>query len=421
MNLSIIAIGDELLIGQVVDTNSGDIARMIEPHGWKVHDVQVIGDNGDEIKSAINRAFSTSDVVLTTGGLGPTKDDITKQTLCEIFGGEMRLDEATLENVKNVVNRRGIALNDLTATQAIVPTSCTVIQNQVGTAPLMWFERESKILVAMPGVPFETRQMFSSTVLPMLLDRFPSEETLLHSVLITAGLTESAIAMALDPIESAMPPELHLAYLPKPGTVRLRLDAQGKDSEMLHKLLNETTAKIIDTLGKEHILSLSDRTPGEMLLDRFHGSGMTLATAESCTGGNIAHVVTSVAGSSEYFLGSVVSYANEVKRNLLGVKAETLAEHGAVSEQVVTQMLEGVCRTTGADCAIATSGIAGPGGTVEGKPVGTVCMGVKTPRGTITATRHFPGSRDRVIDRATTESIIMLLQELNKYSFLPPH
>lgn len=413
MKVSIIAIGDELLIGQVTDTNSGEIARRISPYGWEVNDVQVIGDNAIEIKRAVGRAFQLSDVVLTTGGLGPTKDDITKLTMRDIFGGEMRLDPATLENVKEVVGRRGISLNSLTADQAIVPTSCRVIQNRVGTAPIMWFDCDGgrKVLVAMPGVPFETRQMFAESVFPMLLERFPSKEVVLHTNTIVAGMTESEVAMALTDIEDSLPAELHLAYLPKPALIRLRLDAHGTDRNLLQTLIDEATSKIRRHLDG-HILSTGDRTIGEITLDTFRELKLTLATAESCTGGNIAHTITAVPGSSEYFKGSVVAYSNEVKRNLLGVKAETLDSLGAVSEQVAAQMAEGAAKALSTDCAIATSGIAGPGGAVAGKPVGTVCIAVKTPKSTITTTRHFPGTRDRVIDRATTEGLIMLLLAL---------
>lgn len=411
MNVSIIAIGDELLIGQVTDTNSGEIARMLDPYGWHVNDVQVIADNPVEIRRAVDRAFQLSDIVLTTGGLGPTKDDLTKETLRGIFGGEMALDQPTLQNVKEVVARRGITLNDLTAAQAVVPTSCRVIQNRVGTAPIMWFERDGKVLVSMPGVPFETRQMFKSEVFPQLLDRFPSDIALLHTNTIVAGMTESEVAIALEAIESALPSELHLAYLPKPALIRLRLDAAGPDRVVLQKSLDAATAQIRDRL-EGHILATSDLSIGEIVKDVMTREKLTLATAESCTGGNIAHILTAVAGSSQYFKGGVVAYSNEVKCNLLNVSQATLAAHGAVSEPVVREMVEGVAKAVNSDCAVATSGIAGPGGAVDGKPVGSVCIAVKTSKGVISVTRHFPGSRDRVIDRATTEALIMLMLNL---------
>lgn len=411
MNISIIAIGDELLLGQVTDTNSGEIARLIDPYGWRVSDVRVIADRPSDIRRAVDDAFKFSDVVLTTGGLGPTKDDLTKETLRSIFGGEMALDEATLQNVKEVVSRRGISLNELTAAQAVVPTSCQVIQNKVGTAPIMWFERDGKVLVAMPGVPFETRQMFASEVFPRLLERFPSSSVLMHTNTIVTGMTESEVATALQQIESELPQGIHLAYLPKPALIRLRLDGVGSDRESTKKSLELATAQIRSRLGR-HVIAVSDLTIGEIVLDVMSKKGLTLATAESCTGGNIAHVITSVAGSSRYFKGGVVAYSNEVKTGLLNVSESTLAANGAVSESVVAEMVVGATKALGADCAVATSGIAGPGGAVEGKPVGTVCIAVKTPNGVKATTRRFPGSRDRVIERATTEALTMLVLNL---------
>ena len=411
MDISIIAIGDELLIGQVVDTNSGDIARHIAPEGWTVADVQVVADKPEAIREAIERAFSRSKVVLTTGGLGPTKDDITKQVMCDIFGGQLREDPAVLANVKEVVAKRGLRLNDLTAAQAIVPTSCKVIQNRVGTAPLMWFESDGKVLVAMPGVPFETREMFATEVFPMLLQRFPSDMAVAHRTLIVTDISESLLATRLESWESALPSWAHLAYLPKPGIIRLRIDGRmanaGLLSEEMDRLVNELAA-----LCGDNLLALGDLTPARILLDELIARKLTVATAESCTGGNIAHTITSEAGSSASMLGSVVSYSNSVKQSLLGVTEESLSAHGAVSREVVTQMALGACRATGADVAMATSGIAGPGGAVEGKPVGTVWMAIAYKEHVYTELFHFPGDRSRVIDRATTMALIRTIQLL---------
>lgn len=413
MNVSIIAIGDELLIGQVIDTNSGDIARMLNPMGWKVNDVQVVGDNTDEIHRAIDRAFAVSDVVLTTGGLGPTKDDITKSVLCQYFGGELKEDAATLENVKEVVRKRGFKINELTASQAIVPTSCRVIQNLVGTAPLMWFEKEGKVLVSMPGVPFETRQMFRDAVLPQLLEKFHSNITIEHRTLLVINYTESALATKIAEWEDALPPHLHLAYLPKPGLIRLRLDGTHHDKTFINDELNCYHRQLIDMLGDD-ILFTEDRSVEEILLHYLNETGLTVSTAESCTGGNIAHLITSIAGSSSSFMGSVVAYSNEVKHRVLGVNDETLLQHGAVSIATVEEMAQGVCTTIGTDCAIVTSGIAGPGGGTAEKPVGTVCIAVKTPQAIVSDTFHLPGNRSRVIDRASTTAIIMLINQLKK-------
>ena len=411
--LSVIAIGDELLIGQVIDTNSGDIARMIAPAGWRLNDVQVVSDKAEDITRAIDRAFESSTIVITTGGIGPTKDDITKNTLCQYFGGEMIEDAAVLQNVKDVVERRGIKLNELTASQAIVPSSCRVIQNRVGTAPIMWFERDGKILVSMPGVPFETRQMFREEVFPQLLERFPSDSAIEHRTMLVTGLTESALAMTLDQWENALPKHLHLAYLPKPGLIRLRLDGMHRDKDLLTQDIDRHFAQLAEIIG-ENVLHMSDAEPQEILLEHLNRLSLTVATAESCTGGNIAHLITSIAGSSAVFMGSVVAYSNDVKHRLLGVKNETLEQHGAVSIPTVEQMAEGACRSIGTDCSIVTSGIAGPTGGTPDKPVGTVCIAVKSPLGIVSHTHRFPGDRNRVIERTSTTAIIMLIEQLKR-------
>ena len=413
MNCSIIVIGDEILIGQVIDTNSGDIARMIRPFGWHVNDVQVVGDENSQILKAIERAFESSDVVLTTGGLGPTKDDITKSTLCQYFGGELYENAEVLENVKEVVAKRGLKLNELTAQQAIVPSSCQVIQNRVGTAPLMWFERNDKVLVAMPGVPFETQQMFREAVLPMLLEKFHSNITIEHRTLLITDWSESRLAMEISDWEDALPSYIHLAYLPKPGLIRLRLDGIHPDGDFINQELDRYKNELIERFGND-ILHDDDLTPPEILLHHLNRLGLTVTTAESCTGGNIAHQITSIAGSSSAFMGSVVAYSNDVKHRVLGVKNETLETFGAVSIPTVEEMAQGVCRVIATDCSIVTSGIAGPGGGSPDKPVGTVCIAVKSSNGIISTTHRFPGNRSRVIDRATTTAIITLIKELKK-------
>lgn len=412
MKTAIIAIGDELLIGQVVDTNSGSIARMIDPAGWSIEWVKVIHDDADAIVRAVDEAFAVADVVLTTGGLGPTKDDITKLTLCKYFGGELRHDPDVLENIKEIFQRRGIQLNALTEAQALVPTSCRVIQNRVGTAPIMWFERnDGKVLVSMPGVPFETVQMFQSEVFPQLLKKFHSEEHIAHRCIIVEGLTESKVAMQLNDWEDALPDFIHLAYLPKPGIIRLRLDGHHPDNNLLQSTLDNLHAQLCQRFA-DNLLADADLTPEEALLLRLRAKKLTLATAESCTGGNIAHRITAIAGCSDCYNGSIVSYANDVKINILGVKKESIEAHGVVSEEVVAQMAEGVKKAIGTDCAIATSGIAGPSGATPNKPIGTVCIAIATPERTIASTFHFPGTRDRVIDRASTTALTLLAMAL---------
>lgn len=410
MNLSVIAIGDELLIGQVVDTNSGDIARHIAPYGWKIADVQVVADDEQSITRAIERAFQVSPVVITTGGLGPTKDDITKQVLCRIFGGSLQQDPKVLANVIEVVGKRGLKLNDLTAAQAMVPSSCTVIQNVVGTAPIMWFEKaDGKILVAMPGVPFETRQMFRSQVFPRLCQRFSSHVAIEHRTIIVADISESQLATELAPWEESLPSYLHLAYLPKPGIIRLRLDGAHPDAKFLAGQIRLAHSQLLE-LVSDHLLADGDLTPAEILLDALRQSELTVATAESCTGGNIAAAITAIPGSSEAMNGGIVAYSNDAKVRILGVDPTDIATHGAVSIPVVEQMARGAQRTCKANIAMATSGIAGPGGGTPQKPVGTVCIAVATPDAVVSHTFHFPGSRQRVVDRAVTTALIMAIK-----------
>lgn len=412
MKYSIIAIGDELLIGQVTDTNSGWIARHMTPRGWDVNTVQVVPDDAEQIERAIDRAFAQTDVVLMTGGLGPTKDDITKATLCRYFGGELVLNEEVEQNVRQVMERRHLKLNEYTRLQAMVPSSCRVIQNEVGTAPLMWFERDGKVLVSMPGVPFEMQGMMERAVIPQLMARFNDGEDIEFRTFVVTGIIESALAMELDEFERKLPESIHLAYLPEGGIIRLRLTGASHDAAALNANMDRLSHELHDILGK-HIIADGDKRLPEILGERLRERNLTLATAESCTGGNIAHEITSIAGSSDYFKGAVVSYANEVKMSLLGVNEHDIIDHGVVSELVVRQMVEGVCRAIGTDCAIATSGIAGPGGGTPTKPVGTVWMAAKCGDRIVSQMKQLPGDRSRVITRATTEAQLLLLTLLS--------
>lgn len=416
MKLSIIVIGTEILIGQVTDTNSGFISRTLGADGWITTGVQVVDDNADEIRHAVERALDESDLVITTGGLGPTKDDITKGVLASIFGGSMRLDPDVAANVERIFARRGLKLNDLTRSQALVPESCRVIQNELGTAPLMWFERDGKVLISMPGVPFETEGMMQRTVRDEIRRHFSPDTDVRHHTMIIYGITESDLAERLAPWEDALPGSLHLAYLPVSGYIRLRLDGQMaacEDPSPLDEIFNSHLASLRDLLG-EHLLHDGDAAPAEILLELLKTRRLTMSTAESCTGGNIAHAITSVPGSSDCFLGGVISYANSVKENVLGVSPDDLATHGAVSQPVVEQMAQGVCSLTGAGCAVATSGIAGPGGGSPGKPVGTVWIAARWPGGSESRLCHFAGDRQRIIDRATSEAILMLIRHLRQ-------
>ena len=341
--------------------------------------------------------------VITTGGLGPTKDDLTKQVLCDYFGGTLVEDPSVTENILRIFERRGIKLNALTAAQALVPTSCRVIQNLVGTAPIMWFERaDGKVLVAMPGVPFETRTMLDDAVLPALLEKFPSDTVISHSVVMVAGFTESALAETIAGIESALPPHLHIAYLPKPGLIRLRIDGVHTDRRFIESETERVADEICALIGPEHAISRKDMTAAEILLDRCRARGLTIATAESCTGGNIAHSLTLIPGASDVVAGGIVSYSNDVKMRLLGVSRETVVE-----------MARGAMSQTGATVTIATSGIAGPGGGTPDKPVGTVWIAARVGEAEMQTLGRFNGSRERIIETATTHALLLAIKLLD--------
>lgn len=408
MEVSIVAIGDELLIGQVVDTNSGSLARIMAPYGWEVDHVEVVGDNAGDIIDAIERAMKKNRVVLVTGGLGPTADDITKPTLCKMFGGGLRFDETTLLNVKEVMNARGRELNKLTEAQAMVPENATVIQNRVGTAPILWFEKNNSVCVCMPGVPFETIEMFESEVFPRLRQKFNNRMSVTHLTLVIAGLSESALATHLADFEASLPPELHLAYLPQPGIIRLRLDGHSDNSSHLGEIV-KIYGDRLRKLTSRWMICDSDLTPAQILIDHLRAHNLKVSTAESCTGGNIAHQITLVPGASKVMSGGIVAYSNEVKIEVLGVDKTFIDRDGAVSISVVEAMAEGVCRATGSDMGIATSGIAGPGGGTPQKPVGTVCVAVALNGKIKSTTLHLSGTRERIIDRATSEALLMAI------------
>lgn len=412
MKLTIIIIGAEILLGQVTDTNSGEIARALGPKGWEVIEVITVDDNADAIRTAVERALRQSDLVITTGGLGPTKDDITKKTLAELFGMEMIYDNRVLENIEEVFRKRGLELNPLTKDQAWVPNGCRIIQNQLGTAPIMWFEREGKVLISMPGVPFETVGMLEREVVKDICEHFNSDKEFLHHTLLVSRITESALAERLTAFEENLPENVHLAYLPVPGYIRLRLDGTFKKGDELGKRVYGVLCTSLCQLVGENLLYDGDATPAEILLSKLRDRHLTLATAESCTGGNIAHTVTEIAGASEVYMGSVISYSNDVKHRVLGVRLADLEQHGAVSEPVVRQMAEGAARVISTDCAVATSGIAGPGGGTPDKPVGTVWIAARCNDRLESRLLHLPGSRHRIIDRATTEALLLLLSIL---------
>lgn len=341
MFAEIITIGDELLIGQVTDTNSAWMGRELNKVGIEVIRVVSVRDRAEEITEAVDASMKRADIVLMTGGLGPTKDDITKQTLCEYFGTRLIFSEAVFENVKRVLAGK-IPMNALNKSQAMVPENCTVINNRVGSASVSWFEKDGKVLVSMPGVPQEMTTVMSEEVIPRLCAKFHTD-AIVHRTFTVQNYPESVLAEKLEPWEVALPSCIKLAYLPKPGLIRLRLTGRGQDRQEVETCLNVESAKLEAILG-EDILDEED-TPIEILIgELLKKKKLTLSTAESCTGGSIAARVTSVAGSSEYFKGSVVAYSNEIKMKLLGVSMETLEKKGAVSEETVIEMVKGAMK-----------------------------------------------------------------------------
>lgn len=404
MKAAIVTIGDEILIGQIVDTNSAWIAEKLTLAGFEVEEMLSIGDDAQQIKATIDEVFTRVDVILMTGGLGPTKDDITKKTLCEYFGTTLVFDDSVLENIQNVISSF-TSLNELTRNQAYVPQNCTVIQNRVGTAPITWFDYLGKVLVSMPGVPYEMRYVMENEVMPRLQAKYDTD-AYLKRVFIIRGYTESALATYIADFEDNLPDGFGLAYLPSPGLMKLRLFVRGE-----HRLqeMNEQVKKLNDFLGNA-IIADKDIAVEKILGERLFEKGLTLATAESCTGGNIAHLITSVAGSSRYFNGSVVSYANETKVNVLHVSPESLSEFGAVSESVAIQMARGAQHVLNADCSIATTGIAGPDGGSDEKPVGTVWICTTYKDKYVIKKYQLGKFREANIMRASNNGLLQLLE-----------
>jgi nicotinamide-nucleotide amidase len=406
---SIITIGDELLIGQVIDTNSAWMAQELNKAGIWVNRRLAIGDGRNDILQALEAESDDSNIILITGGLGPTADDITKPVLCEYFKTTLVINEEALENVKNIFTKilqRPLIERNLK--QAEVPASCTVIQNKRGTAPGMLFEKNGKVFIAMPGVPHEMKGMMTDNVIPYLQNRFATN-FISHRTLLTAGIGESTLADLIQDFENSLPPDIRLAYLPNYGMVRLRLTASatraGKWEARLDDLFSDLKTRVSEWMVTDQDISLQE-VLGKILTERKQ----TLATAESCTGGHAAQLITSIPGSSAYFKGSIVAYDNEVKIKLLGVDPDILSASGAVSEETVRAMVRGVISLLKTDFAIATSGIMGPGGGTENKPVGTVWIAAGDSQEIITQKFWFRFDRQRNTE-LTTVNVLNLLRK----------
>ncbi len=403
---SIITIGDELLIGQTIDTNSSWIGRELNAVGVWVKRRVAVGDMWDDIWEALDEESQSSQIILITGGLGPTADDITKPLLSAYFGGRLVVDEGALQNVKNIFRSLNRPMLDRNLAQATVPEGCTVIPNKRGTAPGMLFRKNERIFISMPGVPHEMKGMMTDSVIPLLQKEFIMPG-ISHRVLMTAGVGESFLAEMIKEFEEALPKHVKLAYLPNYGMVRLRLTATGANKIQLDQELDLFFGRLQE-LVKDYLVSNTGESL-EIIVGRILKSrNQTLATAESCTGGYIAHLITTIPGSSQYFKGSVVSYANEVKENILHVSAATLLHEGAVSEETVRQMVRGALDVMGTDFAVATSGIMGPDGGTADKPVGTVWVAVGNVNKTVAQKFKFRFDRMRNIELTATNALNLL-------------
>ncbi|MBD8348270.1 CinA family nicotinamide mononucleotide deamidase-related protein [Dysgonomonas sp. HGC4] len=408
MKTAIITIGDEILIGQIVDTNSAWMSKKLTEAGFEVEKKISIADNAQQIKDTIKEVFQRVDVILTTGGIGPTKDDITKKTLCEYFDTELVFDESVLENINNVISNF-TTLNGLTRDQAYVPKDCTVIQNRVGTAPITWFERGDKVLASMPGVPYEMKYNMENEIIPRLQSKY-NAEAYVSRVLIVGGYTESNLAIHLTDFENNLPEGFGLAYLPSPRLMKLRLFVKG---EYRTSELENEVQKLRILLGNA-ILAEKDIPLEKIIGELLSEQKLTLGTAESCTGGYIAHLITSISGSSQYFKGSIVSYSNEIKCSILNVSQSNLDEYGAVSESVIIEMVRGAQKALNVDCAIAVSGIAGPDGGTPEKPVGTVWIATAI-KDRIESKKYQLGKyREANIVGASNTAMLQLLRMINE-------
>lgn len=409
MRAEIITIGDELLIGQVVDTNSAWMAERLNEQGIELFEITSIHDDREQIIKALDEAFGRADIVFTTGGLGPTKDDITKNVLCEYFGTRLIEDTRVRDHIMQLYSARPDVLNRLTATQWLVPEAAEILENRVGSAPLMIFHQGPKMLASMPGVPYEMKIAMDEQILPYINRLYASfSNQIIHKTLQVTGIPESSLAILLEDYENAMPAGLHLAYLPKDGIIRLRLSSYGEltEAEMTQWL------ERLKELTKDYLIAETD-DPIEVLVgNKLKQMGKTIATAESCTGGKLAALLNKHAGSSAFYWGSIISYDNSVKEHLLDVPAEVIKTHGVVSEEVVIRMANAVRKQINTDFAIATSGIAGPSGGTKEKPVGTVWIAWATPNGTTAECFKLGKLREQITDRACTKALIGLLKRL---------
>ena len=416
MNAEIISIGNELLIGQVVNTNASWMAEQLNLAGFRVKQISAIADEPEDILSALKDAESRNPIVLITGGLGPTKDDITKETICTYFNTKLVFNQGVFDSIEKLFSLRGYKVTDLNRKQAEIPETCIPLANKNGTAPGIWIEKvrndeQSKsVFVFMPGVPFEMKSMFVETVIPKLKETFQTQ-SIVHKTVLTQGVGESFLADIIEKWEVNLPENISLAYLPQPGIVRLRLSGFGDKEAEVREQISLQAGKL-EKLIPQYIFGYNDDKLEEIVGKLLKNNNLTLATAESCTGGYIAHLITSIPGSSMYYKGSVVAYANDIKENELNVSRDSLILFGAVSEQVVKEMAIGIRKKFNTDFAIATSGIAGPDGGTPEKPIGTIWIAIATPQKVIARHYLMGENRERNIRKTALQALNLLRKEL---------
>ena len=414
MKAAIVTIGDEILIGQIVDTNSSYIAKALDKIGIATHEMLSISDDKQHILDTFNLLQNKVNVVIVTGGLGPTKDDITKKTFCDYFEDTLVENEAVLLHVKSIIE--GIykrPITQINREQALVPTKAKVLFNQAGTAPGMWMEKENTVFISLPGVPYEMKYLVDNEVIPNLVKKF-ERPYIVHQTIMTYGRGESMIAEQIEEWEDNLPDFIKLAYLPSPGKVRLRLTARGTNEELLKNEIKQQVEKL-DLLIHDIIVGYNEDEPIEVVLGRLlTEKKVSISTAESCTGGKIAATLSAVPGASNYFKGSVVSYATQTKINVLGIANEAVAKYGVVSAEVATEMAKSAQKIMASDYAIATTGNAGPTKGDEAAELGTVFIAIATPNGVFVEEFNFGQPREKVIDRAVSKALELIYKEILK-------
>jgi nicotinamide-nucleotide amidase len=413
MKATIITIGDEILIGQITDTNSGFIAKSLDKIGIQIHEMISISDDKSHILETFAKVQNEVDFVIITGGLGPTKDDLTKITFCDYFQDTLQRNSTVENHIVALFTKMNFNVSQVNRDQALLPSKAIVLQNQFGTAPGMWMTKEKTVFVSLPGVPYEMKAIVTNELVPKIVSEY-KRPYILHKTILTYGQGESIVAERIEPWEDNLPGFVKLAYLPNPGRVRLRLTARGPNESILQTTINDLVEKLVEIIGDIIVGFEEDESIELVLRELLSQKGLTLSTAESCTGGKISEIITSISGSSNYFRGGIVSYATDTKVSLLGVKQSTIDAFSVVSTQVAEEMALGVQKVLRSDFAVATTGNAGPSKGDADASLGTVCVAIATPNRVFSEQFNFGQPRQKVIDRAVNKGLEMLLKEILK-------